>query len=99
MQVVDFWTVVHHDLEEKQGPTRRQNRCGTNGKIQKNLRQNVSNSQPLNPTGMQLLLKLKGRQNVSSADGRVNSYNSTEMISTQPWKKCFSVDKQFSLLR
>ena len=67
MQVVDFWTVVHHDLEEKQGPTRRQNRCGTNGKIQKNLRQNVSNSQPLNPTGMQLLLKLKGRQNVSSA--------------------------------
>ena len=65
MQVVDFWTVVHHDPQEKQGPTRRRNR-GTSGKVQKNSRQNVANSQLLNPTGMRLL-KLKGRQNVSSA--------------------------------
>ena len=89
MQVVDFWMVVHHDLQEKEGPTRRQNRCGTSGKIQKNSRQNLANSQLLDPTKMRLL-KLKGNiSSVSSADGGLNSYNSTELISIDYKKSAF----------
>ncbi|KAF7633137.1 Fork-head domain-containing protein [Meloidogyne graminicola] len=63
-----FWTVVHRNPEDKQGPTRRRSRAANGGPTGKNSRKVVNGhsiSQVVNTVGGKANKGLKGRQSVS----------------------------------